>query len=140
MTKNQNQQPIKATAPSEDDEFYISWGRETLKQNLVFANEVLRQLVTLNVALLGGSIIFLDNKFVDTNIKALAILFFFISLAISFIGIMPYTRSVDLRVADDIRKHKKSALIHKRYYLGVAGGLIGFGFITIFYGLLTHRP
>jgi hypothetical protein len=140
MTKNQNQQPIKGTAPSEDDEFYISWGRETLKHNLVFANEVLRQLVTLNVALLGGSIIFLDNIFVDSNIKVFALLSFFFSLIISFIGIMPYARSVDLRVADDIREHKESALKHKLYYLGVAGGLIGLGFIAIFIGLFTHRP
>ncbi len=121
MTHIDKTTPIKATAPSEDDEFYISWGRETLKNNINFLNEVLRQLVSLNVALLGGSIIFLDNRFVDDTFKVIVILAFLFSLMFSFAGIMPYGRSVDLRVAEDIRKHKRFVFILKLYFTQTAG-------------------
>lgn len=132
--------PIKATAPSEDDEFYISWGRETLKNNINFLNEVLRQLVSLNVALLGGSIIFLNDTFMDSTFKGLVILVFLLSLMFSFAGIMPYGRSVDLRVAEDIRKHKRFVLTLKLYFTGTAGILLGTGFILALIGILVHKP
>jgi hypothetical protein len=140
MSHVDKSKPIKGTAPSEDDEFYISWGRETLKNNINFLNEVLRQLVSLNVALLGGSIIFLDNRFVNDTFKALVMLAFLFSLMFSFAGIMPYGRSVDLRVAEDIRKHKRFVFSLKFYFTVMAGILLGAGFIVALVGLLVHKP
>ncbi len=140
MTNVNKNKPIQATAPSEDDEFYIAWGRETLKNNITFANEVLRQLVSLNVALLGGSIIFLDDKLLDSTFKLFIILAFLLSLIFSFAGIMPFGRYVDLRVAEDIRRHKRLVLSWKLYFLGTAGVLLGIGFILALAGILVHKP
>lgn len=115
-------------------------GRETLKNNINFLNEVLRQLVSLNVALLGGSVIFLNDTFMNSTFKVFVILVFLLSLMFSFVGIMPYGRSVDLRVAEDIRKHKRFVLTFKLYFTGTAGILLGAGFILALIGILVHKP
>jgi magnesium-transporting ATPase (P-type) len=140
MTSIDNGKPIKVTGPSEDEEFYISWGRETLKNNITLVNEVLRQLVSLNIALLGGSIVFLNDNLIDWAFKVAIILMFFSSLIFSFVGIMPRGGRVDLRVAEEIRRHKSRILKWKLYFVGTAGLLLGTGFILALIGLLAHRP
>ncbi len=69
MSNVRKQNIPEGSRPSEEEEFYVAWGRETLKSNLVFANEVLRQLVTLSATLLGGSIAFLDASLIDVLFK-----------------------------------------------------------------------
>lgn len=137
---NSKNKPIEVTAPSEEEEFYITWGRETLKNNLTFANEVLRQLVTINASLLGGSIILLSSNLIDSIFKAFAILFFFVALIFSFIGMMPYEGSVDLRKPDEIRDHKTSALNRKRFFLWSSGILTALGFLFALIGIIMHKP
>ncbi len=92
---------------------HISWGRETLKNNINFLND---------------------------TFKALVMLAFLFSLMFSFAGIMPYGRSVDLRVAEDIRKHKRFVFSLKFYFTVMALILLGAGFILALVGLLVHKP
>ncbi len=139
MANIKKRQPIKGTPPLEDEEFYVLWGRETLKNNLAFTNDVLRQLVTLNAVLLGGSIAFLDDSLVDSTFKKVIILLFFLSLVFSFVGMMPYGHSVDLRLPEDIRRHKEFAFKLKRYFLWTAGALLASGFIVALVGLIVHK-
>jgi hypothetical protein len=126
---------LEATTPSEEEKFYIEWGRETIKNNLIFANEVLRELVTLNSALLGGSIAFLDDTMLDPTLKPIVVALFLLSLIVSFLGIMPYESFVDLRVPDQIQQHKRRALRWKRRFLWTAGGLIALSFTVAITGL-----
>jgi hypothetical protein len=139
MSNRQNN-PIQATSPSEEEEFYVAWGRETLKYNITFTNEVLRQLVTLNSTLLGGSIIFISDDFMNPAFKNFAIIFFFIALIFSFIGVMPYRGFVDLRIPEEIKKHKASTLRWKGYFLWTSGGCTALGFIAAVIGILVHKP
>ena len=71
---------MKPQPLTDEDEFYLTWGRESLKHNLVFVNEVLRQLVGLMSLLLGGSAAFLDKKIMSPYLKLPALLAFFIAL------------------------------------------------------------
>ena len=99
--------PVIGTAPSEDDEFYIAWGRETFKNNINYLNDVLRQFITLNATLLAGSVVLLNDKIVDSNFKFLILVMLLTSLITAIIGIMPSGLIVDIRVANDIYRHKK---------------------------------
>lgn len=138
MTDTKRKNVMAGSPPSEDEEFYVLWGRETLKNNLAFTNDVLRQLVTLNTALLGGSIAFLDEKLISSTFKGGIVVLFFLSLITSFVGMMPYQHSVDLRLAEEIRQHKENAFRWKRYCLWVAGILLASGFIIALIGIVLH--
>ena len=140
MTHVSNKPVIKVTVPTEDEKFYIQWGREILKNNLVFTNDVLRQLITLNTALLGSSIAFLDERIIDLTLKKFIILFFLLSLIFSFIGVMPYGNSIDLRMPEEIKKYKETAFKWKRYCLWAASSLLAFGFLIALIGLVIHKP
>lgn len=117
--------------PSEESEFFLEWGRESLKANLKFANDILRQLVTLNATFLGGSIVFLDRSLIPSPYREIAIVLFFAALVVAFIGMMPYEANVPLRMPFEIKKHKEQALASKRRYLWTAGGLMASAFGTL---------
>jgi len=138
MSERKNDMIPEGTSPTEEDKFFILWGRESLKNNLVLANEVLRQLVTLNSALLGGSIAFLDEKVIAPSFKVWVIVAFSLSLIVSFLGMMPYEGSVDLRIPEQIKQHKEKALKSKRRYLWAAGLLLGFGFAFALAGMISR--
>lgn len=126
---------IVGEIPSEEDNFYISWGRESIKNNLIISNEVLRQFTTISTTLLGGSAIFLDDKVIDIKFKPWIIIFFLFSLIFSFLGIIPYEGYVDLRVPNKIKEHKEKALKCKINYIYIAGGFCAAGFLLVFAGL-----
>lgn len=137
MNELSNNNVLEGCLPTEDDKFYVSWGRESLKNNLTHANEVLRQLVTLNSALLGGSIAFVDPTIIAIPFKVGVIIAFFVSLILSFLGIMPYEGAPDLRKPKDIKQHKEDALKSKRCYLWSSGLLLGVGFGFALAGILV---
>lgn len=137
MIEEDEQRVLPAMRATDEEKFYIEWGRETLKNNLTFANEILRQLVTLNATLLGGSIAFLSDNVIDATLKTVIICFFLLSLIVSFVGIMPYESSVDLRIPAEIRQNRQLALKWKRRYLWTAGGLLALGFGVATVALLS---
>lgn len=44
--------------PTEEEIFYSTWGRETVKNNINLCNDILKQLITISSALLGVMTIF----------------------------------------------------------------------------------
>ena len=138
MTRIKEEEIIVACLPSEDNEFYVTWGRELLKNNLSFANEVLRQLVTLNTALLGGGIAFLNDTMIHPGFKQVIIVLFFLSLAVSFVGIMPYQGAIDARIPAEVKRYKEGAFRWKQRYLWTAGGLLVTGFLVSLVGLVAR--
>jgi hypothetical protein len=113
--------------PSDDDEFYVQWGRESLKNNITLANDILKQLISISSAILGLTIIF--EKIVVTELlRTLSLLSIFISLIIAFVGLLPYESKVQPYSPKDISDHKKKALKHKRSYLWVSAAFLNIGF------------
>ncbi|MFD2273724.1 hypothetical protein ACFS07_29065 [Undibacterium arcticum] len=45
--------------------FYFEWARESIKSSIALANDILKQLVTLNTALLGGASVLLNEELID---------------------------------------------------------------------------
>ncbi len=130
--------PLQGTKPAEDDEFYIAWGRESLKNNISFLNDVLRQLLTIDVTLVAGSIVFINTKLLNSFFNIFFVFTFFGSLIAALLGIMPFGLIVDLRVPEDIRKHKTFVFTWKLKLTILAGGLLIVGFVFAFISLLVQ--
>jgi hypothetical protein len=116
--------------PTNEDDFYLDWGKESLKNNIKLSNDVLKQLITLSTALLGLSIIY--EKIVENEIlRVIVMILFFLSLLLSLLGILPYEKKILLNSASQIKQHKVKALKHKRFYLWFSAAGITFGFAII---------
>src|ERR1043165_5944762 len=98
--------------PTEEEVFYIAWGRETIKNNISLCNDILKQLITLSSALLSVTLIF-EGIVTNERWKALVAFTFFCSLIVAFIGLLPYERKVQLHTPEEIKKHKQQALKSK---------------------------
>ena len=129
MSDSQSQKAA-SRAPTADEIFYQEWGRETLKANIETATDVLKQLITINVALLGGGAAFLEGSDVGAVSRALVLFAFFVGLVISLLGVIPTESKVDCRVPEEVKKHKSKALCWKRGFLAVSAGFTVFGLLV----------
>ncbi|WP_143166325.1 hypothetical protein [Halomonas cupida] len=116
--------PMKGSArqPTEDEVFYRQWGYETVKANISTANDVLRLLITMNVALLGGGAAFLHESTITDGFRIVLLVAFFIALATALIGVYPKETKIDARIPADVKQHKESVLQRKRLFLKLAAG------------------
>lgn len=120
----ENQLPEDAEVigpPTEDDLFFLEWGKETLKKNISTVNDILQRMVTLNCALLGGTIAFYDEKIMPTAAKFWVELFFLAALVPAFLGMLPKEERVDLKCPSDIKAAKKHILDSKVILLWFSG-------------------
>lgn len=124
-------QPLPGSAPSEDDLFYLEWGKETTKKNIENAHGVLTQFLTLNTALMGGSVVFLSPSAVDKAWQTIALGLFFIGLFISFVGILPHETTANLISPSEIKQHKEIALHRKRVFMWLSAFSTGAGLLAI---------
>ena len=128
--------PIQGKELLEEDIFYIEWNRETIKKNIEIAHGVLTQMLTLNTALLGGSVIFFSQGTMGKSYQFIAAALFFLGLAISFLGIFPHSSTISSISPSEIKEHKNRALKRKCNYMKAAGAFTGAGFIVVSLGAL----
>jgi hypothetical protein len=130
----QEQKPIpelqKGQRLTTEEKFYSDWAKETIKNNITLCNDVLKQLISVSSAILGLTIIF-EKVVVSDWLRTISLLFVFLCLIISLIGLLPYEQKIQINSIDDIKAHKKKALKHKRQYLWTSAIflVIGFGFL-----------
>lgn len=119
-----SEEPLKASArPSTEDEvFYRQWGYETVKANISTANDVLRLLITINVALLGGGAAFLHESSISEGFRIALLVSFFIALIIALVGVYPKESKIDARIPTEVKEHKEAVLKRKRLFLKLAVG------------------
>lgn len=125
--------------PTEDDLFYVEFGGELVKRALPFVNEVLRHLATLSTALAGGSAAFLSDAMIGPWLKLPAVVVFVLSLAVAFLGIMPYHSEIRRICPDDVRGYVRRALRWKMACLYVSATLILVGLVAILVGLAIPK-
>jgi hypothetical protein len=105
---------VKSRKPTEKDEFYLSWGREMIKNEFNLSNELLKQQISLSLGILAASFVF-ENLKDSSYLKSWILFSFFLALLISFVGVMPFRRdNIWLDSPDDIETFKKDALFYKR--------------------------
>ena len=135
----------RGSAPSAEEEqefakeveFYRQWARENVKSSIVLANDVLKQLLTINAALLGAASILLNDNLIDPLGRVATVLAFFLALVVSFLGVLPFESPPQREVAK-IRAAKIRALNHKRNLLAGAAGLMSLGFGIAIVGIVLH--
>lgn len=115
--------------PKAVDLKYIDWGWELHKKRLDFATELLRNLLTFDVAVIGIYIAFVDKKIIDLEFGKGILFFLFLSLIISFGGVLPYEKDIYLDCPAEIKEMTDSSFYRKR--LSIWGSSISF-----FIGLL----
>ena len=129
-------EPIKSTPPSDDDLFYINWGKETVKKNIENAHSVLSQFLTLNVSLMGGSIVFLKPEHINNVWLIASLSFFFLGLCISFAGVLPHETEVSMISPSEIKRHKTAALWKKRRFMWLCSMATGGGLLILAIGVI----
>ncbi len=130
-----NKTNASSKPPTKEEDFYIQWGKETLKTNIENANIVLRQLITLNTALLGGSVAFLSQGEISKSWHGASMAFFFIGLIFAFLGSAPYESKVQLNMPNEIKQHKEKALKSKRCSLWESAIFTGTGLLIAAIGI-----
>jgi len=138
MQEKPEKKTLSGAKLSESDKFYLSWGYESQKNNIKIVNDVLRQLITLNSAMIAGSIALLKSNLIGEQYTKAIILLFFVSLVTSFWGVFPFEGSFDIRRIDQIRKHKKRALKVKVTYMTVSGVLMVTGFAIAIFSVIMY--
>ncbi|WP_109124981.1 hypothetical protein [Dyella sp. C11] len=123
---------------TEEEKFYLDWGRESLKANLQLANNVLQQLLTLSTSLAAGGVLFLSKETVPAWLIAPVLLMFMLALVASLWGIFPYGGVINLSSPAQIQAHKTRALRHKRRFITIAFALLMVGLLMAGYGVCAH--
>jgi hypothetical protein len=129
---------LEGKPTTSEGEFYIAWAQETQKRNMIYANEVLRSLMTLSATLLGGSIAFLQKELIEPRCRWFAIGFFMGALVLSMYGSLPYEGSVHPSMPKAIEKHKFNAYQFKATLILGAAILLFLGLLSAVLGLAFH--
>ena len=115
------------------DNFLLDWGLESWKKSLERLADALQRLVTLNVGLLGGSVVFLKDDVCTGWGRALAFACLLFSLFASLHGSLPKTYEVDLGQPAEIERQKLNiGLFRERWLYRASVGLwAGLGFAAL---------
>ncbi len=123
-----------AKSLSDEEKSLLDWGKDSRKNNLAIANEVLGKIATLSATIAGGGVILLNETVIVKFLIAPILVLFLISLATSFRGVLPYKADVDLDSPTEIETHKAQALEYKLkkiqissicFFLGLSLAVVG---------------
>ena len=128
---------VQGTQADDEQVFYVEWAREIFKANIPTVTDSLQRLVTLNCALLGGSLTLYDEKVLPFYLHPYVVMSFFLALVSSVIGMLPITKDVDPNDPKDIRDKQQQTLAFKRSALNIAFGFLVLGFGFCIYGMLA---
>jgi len=124
---------VEVQSTPASDVFFLDWARESYKRNLPFTNEILRLLLTLNAALLGGAVVGL-GKVIAPGFPALTAVAFLAALATALKGVYPFEGvGVNLNDPKAIARHKALSLKWKLCWLRLTAMfmLAGFAFAIV---------
>src|SRR5437870_12649275 len=102
---------VAAEKATETDIFLKEWGKETVRRNIPFLNEVLRSLLTLSVALCGGSLVL--GPTISIGWRVVAGSAFLIAAIVALVVVMPYKGAASFLVPADVLSHKQKAISFK---------------------------
>lgn len=122
---------------TKEEDFYLTLSEEFVKNNSKFVNDVLRQLITLNTALLAGTVTFINKEIINENFKIVVVFFFLIALIISFVGTMPYSGTISFTDPYRVKTFSENALDYKLKYIKISGFISGLGFLIIIIGMIV---
>jgi len=116
--------PLRGIPPTGPELYLLTWGQETLKENLKLTNDILRQQVTLSAALIAATIALRGAAILTTAAAGITLAILILSLLSAWLGAMPYEGQIDLFRPDAILTHKTRAYRYKMVLLRVSATLM----------------
>jgi hypothetical protein len=108
--------PPVGTDPTAEEKFYLDWGLETVKSNISRLNELLRNLVTLSVSLLAGSVVFYGDAMTTPFFKGMTTAALIAAAIVSVLGSIPEQYKIDLSDPNQIKAAKAQTLAKKKIW------------------------
>jgi hypothetical protein len=127
---------VEADRATDEENFLCALGEELAKRELPFLNDVLRQLLTLSVSLLGGGIFFLSADNCQPGLRLFAMIMFFLSLLLAFIGMLPASEKINLSIPESIKDAVQRLSSWKTGFVKGAGVFLILGLGAAFLGVL----
>ncbi len=131
---------LTATEPSEEELFYVGLGDQLIKDTLPFLNQVLRQLVTLTVALLAVSVAIYDKEVVHRPLMVVGMVFLLISAILSFAGVLPYGGPITRREPTTIYDRLKQMTRVKSCLAWFAAVPLVLALVVMLVGVIAKNP
>lgn len=130
---------VESRPPTQKEIFYLDWVKDLIKAQFSLCNEVLKQIITLCLALLSVSVIF-DKLFEkDPSFKFFTVLMFFIALICACVGIYPFeSNNLWFDSPSDIERFKSRALNFKKLWYKLSSVFLLLGIGTIVYAVLRQ--
>jgi hypothetical protein len=138
--KSETQLPVfqAKEATPETRELY-DLGKKMIENSLESVQEILKQLLTLATALLGGSVAFMNEQLMPLGFKAFVVLAFLASVGIAFWGMMPYpAENFSPNLVQSVPVVRSKALKWKLSRLKVGGLFLFLGFVVACAGLVVR--
>jgi len=123
--------------PHPEELFYKQWGWETLKNNISIVNDVLKQFVAINTALLSVYLGFFEKITVCFWGKIILFILLIFSFSISIIGIYPFPIKVNLNEPADIKAYKEKRAKYKNRCLVLVSCSLIFAFVIFLVAILS---
>jgi hypothetical protein len=132
------QQPSEYASATEA--FFTRFGEELYKRNLPLLNEVLRQLLTTSVALMGGGVAFLGADLCNPDLRIAALIMFFLAVCAALIGVHPYRNNLALGMPYEIMASVENAVWWKDGFIWACSVFIALGLLAAFAGVIIGKP
>jgi hypothetical protein len=126
---------LRAATPAE--EFYLNWGRESLKSTTPYLNDVLQKIIILTTALIGGGLLSASAKeeVLSPRWRMAALCALIASLVTAFWGIYPHGGPKWLSDPDVVRRFEHETIDRKVYWLWWSAVLLILGLGAAVVGL-----
>jgi hypothetical protein len=128
--------PVRGEEPSLDETEQVEWAEDAIKNSPVLIRDSLRQLITLDTALLAGSAALLARATLPKGVAAIGMLGLFLSLAIALWSSMPREAQLCPYAPEQVRRFREGNLKARVRGLKWACGFFFASLIAFAAGLL----
>lgn len=111
---NDNEYPL-GEDPTDEEKFYIDWGRETLKNSILRINDLQKTLMTISISMLGGSLAFYNIMSLPDSWKKASLIMLLISVIVNAFSTFHGDSLATTNNAAKI-KEEKEAVKRKKYF------------------------
>ena len=131
---------IQGRMATAEEEFFVGLGESIFKGTIPYLNDVLKQLLTVSIALSGGTLMFLSDPQCSKGMKLAAAVLFGAAIICAFVGVLPYRDWVRLDVAAEIKDNVNRAIWWKYGWFCGTITFILLGLAVAFAGVLLAKP
>lgn len=120
VTPDNNSLEVKSYPLSAKEQFFLTWGLESLKGTVPALNDTLQRIILLDTALIGGGFVVVKEGVLPHWWAIITLLLLISSLTAALWGIFPRGRSVNLLDPEDIQANEYGAINRKTRMLRVS--------------------